>query len=44
MTDCLVLYTVYNYAVSSTYFEKRRFGYGRTGIAGIRLDTGLGIG
>ena len=28
MTDRLVLYTVYNYTVSRTYFEKKRFGYG----------------
>jgi hypothetical protein len=42
MTDFLVLYTVYNYAVSRTYFEKRGFGYGRIGRTGIRLDTGLG--
>jgi len=43
MTDFLVLYTVYNYAVSRTYFEKRRFGAGRIGRAVIRLDMGFGI-
>lgn len=43
MTDCLVLYTVYNYTVSRTYFEKRQFCAGRIGRAFIRLDTGFGI-